>query len=82
MPGSALAQIYVSQIINSPVGEYDPTSGAVINANFIAGLVGKTPLLGSGLSGFLSTAFTLRASIFRTSPLTGTSWITKVRSGI
>jgi uncharacterized membrane protein len=39
MPRSARAQLYVSQLLgNSSVGEYDATTGAAINANFITGL--------------------------------------------
>jgi DNA-binding beta-propeller fold protein YncE len=37
-PGSALAQLYVSQSTTNTVGKYDATTGAPINANFIAGL--------------------------------------------
>jgi len=39
MPGSARAQVlYVSQVNAGIVGEYDATTGAAINANFITGL--------------------------------------------
>jgi len=38
LPGSASAQLYVAQYGFGSVSEYDPTSGAAINANLISGL--------------------------------------------
>ena len=35
LPGSACAQLYVAQDGSASVGEYNATSGAVLNANFI-----------------------------------------------
>jgi hypothetical protein len=40
MPSNARAQLYVAQAGNNTVGEYDATTGAAINANFITGLGG------------------------------------------
>jgi hypothetical protein len=44
MPRNARAQIYVIQYGNGSVGEYDATTGAAINANFITGLSGPAEL--------------------------------------
>ena len=51
MPRSAHAQLYVSQLSNGSVGEYDATTGVAINANFITGLdnPGALALLGNKL---------------------------------
>jgi DNA-binding beta-propeller fold protein YncE len=38
MPRNACAQLYVSQAEIGVVSEYDATTGAVINANFITGV--------------------------------------------
>src|SRR5208282_2158841 len=60
MPKSARAQLYVA--FGNTVGEYDATTGAVINANFITGLnvngYGSGALAVSGNNLFVSTAAT------------------------
>ena len=55
MPGSARAQVlYVSQVNAGIVGEYDATTGAAINANFITGLISPAGLALSGNNLFVS----------------------------
>ena len=55
MPGSARAQVlYVSQVNAGIVGEYDATTGAVINANLMTALNGPAGLALSGNNLFVS----------------------------
>ncbi len=59
MLGSARAQIYVSQEVSSStgtVGEYDATTGAVINANLITGVIHPAGLVLSGNTLFVASA--------------------------
>jgi WD40 repeat protein len=48
MPGRAHAQLYVSSRTTGIISEYNATTGAVINANFITGLTAPEALLLSG----------------------------------
>ena len=63
MPRSARAQIYVSQpgdgsLGSTSVGEYNGSTGAPINANFITGLTGGLVLALSGNDLFVSNGIT------------------------
>jgi len=57
MTGSARAQLYVSQVDNNTVSEYNATTGASINASFITGLNGPTGLALSGNTLFVSNFY-------------------------
>jgi len=61
MPGNARAQLYVNQdanpsseVVASGVGEYNATTGAAINANFISGLNEPVALAVSGNTLFVA----------------------------
>jgi hypothetical protein len=55
MPRSAHAQIYVSQYLSGTVGEYDATTGAVINASLVTGVSEPEGLVLSGNTLFVSS---------------------------
>ena len=59
MPRSARAQLYVTQQtgVGSTVGEYNATTGAAINANFITGLDDPYGLALSGNNLFVACQF-------------------------
>jgi DNA-binding beta-propeller fold protein YncE len=87
MPRSAHAQIYVSQGDTAGIGEYDATTGAAINANFITGEGGLGgSLLLSGNDLFASTgnpSFILTIAEFNatTGAAINASFITGVHGG-
>jgi hypothetical protein len=55
MPGSARAQLYVSQLSSGTVGEYDAATGAVINASLVTGVSEPEGLVLSGNTLFVSS---------------------------
>jgi DNA-binding beta-propeller fold protein YncE len=56
LPGRAHAQLYVTQVELGIVSEYDATTGALINANFITGLSDPHALLLSGNNLYVTNA--------------------------
>jgi len=55
MPTSAHAQLYVSQVGNGTVGDYNVTTGAAISSSFIIGLSDPDALALSGNTLFVAT---------------------------
>jgi WD40 repeat protein len=86
MPGRAQAQLYVSSRTNGTVSEYNATTGAVINANFITGLTAPEGLLllgdvlfvanfGSGSGGWVGKYDATTGAAISQSFLTGTDLV-------
>jgi PKD domain len=71
MPRSARAQIYVSEFGTNTVGEYDATTGAAINANFITGVINPEGLLLSGNTLFVSSSISGGGSVGTYNATTG-----------
>jgi hypothetical protein len=74
LPRSARAQIYVSQEVSSStgtVGEYDATTGAVINANLITGIIHPAGLVLSGNTLFVASAVANGGSVGTINATTG-----------
>jgi hypothetical protein len=71
MPRSARAQIYVSEFGTNTVGEYDATTGAAINTNFITGVINPEGLLLSGNTLFVSSSISGGGSVGTYNATTG-----------